>query len=248
MPSKPASYGTLTPSASSSSRLGKNPDGTMVASSSTSSSLLHGRIEDDTLVVSIGDDHDTFQRDHDDDREPWQITKRRQGKASVTSGVSNLANTIIGSGALAFPSAFASMGLIPGIFSCAFSGMTSAFGLYLLSRCARQVGRPIHYKSITVEGRDPHGNDFDDRASLPPSMADVEHEANPGHDSHLNEQEASFNSVALLTFGQGWATRCFDAAIAIKCFGVSISYLIIVKVRSFMLPRSQLRTHHLSLS
>jgi hypothetical protein len=219
----------------------------MVASSSASSSLLHGRIEDDTLIVSIGDDLDTPQRDPDDDREPWQINKRRQGKASVTSGVSNLANTIIGSGALAFPSAFASMGLIPGIFSCAFSGMTSAFGLYLLSRCARQVGRPIHYKSITVEGRNPHGKDMANRESLPPSMADVEHEANPGHDSHLNEQEASFNSVALLTFGQGWATRCFDAAIAIKCFGVSISYLIIVKVRLAMLPCSETQAHHLFL-
>ncbi|KAI5454982.1 hypothetical protein NCC49_002258 [Naganishia albida] len=215
----------------------------MVASSSASSSLLHGRVEDDTLVVSLDGPNGTFERDHDDDREPWQITKRRQGKASVTSGVSNLANTIIGSGALAFPSAFASMGLIPGVFSCAFSGMTSAFGLYLLSRCARQVGRPSHYKTITVEGRDPHGKDVDETSPLPPSMADIEHEANPGHDSHLNEQEASFNSVALLTFGQGWATRCFDAAIAIKCFGVSISYLIIVKT---LMPQIIISfSHHL---
>lgn len=241
MPSKAASYGTLTPSASSSSRLAGKANGGMAASSS--SSLLNTNADDETLVASrasrisaaedersLIQDGEPFERDHDDDREPWQIT-RRQGKASVTSGVSNLANTIIGSGALAFPSAFASMGLIPGIFSCAFSGMTSAFGLYLLSRCARQVGRPAHYKSITVEGRDPHGGkNFDESASLPPSMEDMEHVANPGHDAHLNKQEASFNSVALLTFGQGWATRCFDAAIAIKCFGVSISYLIIVKV------------------
>jgi amino acid permease len=48
---------------------------------------------------------------------------------------------------------------------------------------------------------------------------------------HHTGVEASFNTVALLTFGQGWATRCFDLAIAIKCFGVSVSYLIIVKVR-----------------
>jgi hypothetical protein len=217
---------------------------------SSTSSLLHRQADDETLVASrasrisateddadrsLIQDGETVVRDADDDREPWQIT-RRQGKASVTSGVSNLANTIIGSGALAFPSAFASMGLIPGIFSCAFSGMTSAFGLYLLSRSARQVGRPAHYKAITVEGRDPHGKDYDESASLPPSMEDVEHVANPGHDAHLNKQEASFNSVALLTFGQGWATRCFDAAIAIKCFGVSISYLIIVKVRPSFSP------------
>lgn len=250
MPTKSVSYGTLAPSNSSSIRVDAGLNKGMTASSS--SSTQHSRRDDDTLVASrhsyssSTDNLDAgreetlvldgnavlYERDHDDDREPWQISRRRQGKASVTSGVSNLANTIIGSGALAFPSAFASMGLIPGIFSCAFSGMTSAFGLYLLSRCARQVGRPMHYKSISVEGRDPHGKDFttSTSTSMPPTLEDIVEHSNPGHDSHLTEQEASFNSVALLTFGQGWAIRCFDAAIAIKCFGVSISYLIIVKV------------------
>lgn len=167
-----------------------------------------------SLISTEGDDEgddDDDEDDHSDelalekkygvdDREPWQKA-RRQGKASVMSSVSNLANTIIGSGALAFPSAFASMGWLPGMFSCAFSGATSGFGLYLLSRCARQVGR-------------------DD-----------------------SKADASFNTVALLTFGQGWATRCFDAAIAIKCFGVSISYLIIVKT---LMPQVVLSmSHHL---
>lgn len=61
--------------------------------------------------------------------------------ASVLSSFSNLANTIIGSGALAFPSAFASMGMIPGIVSCMFSACTAMFGLWLLSRCAELVGK-----------------------------------------------------------------------------------------------------------
>lgn len=60
--------------------------------------------------------------------------------ASVLSSFSNLANTIIGSGALAFPAAFASMGMIPGIVSCLVSATTAAFGLWLLSRCATVVG------------------------------------------------------------------------------------------------------------
>jgi hypothetical protein len=94
------------------------------------------------------------------------------GHASILSSVSNLANTIIGAGALAFPSAFASMGLIPGIISCAFSGCTSLFGLYLLSRCATMVGR------------------------------------RPGEEG----KKASFNEVAKLTFGRGWATRLFDVS------------------------------------
>ncbi len=99
------------------------------------------------------------------------------------------------------------MGLIPGMISCAFSGLTAAFGLYLLSRCATQVGRPR------------------------PSTSSTEH-AEPLK-PRQQQTEASFNAVAKLTFGQGWATRCFDAAIAIKCFGVSVSYLIIVKVRKW---------------
>ncbi|KLT40672.1 hypothetical protein CC85DRAFT_263434, partial [Cutaneotrichosporon oleaginosum] len=109
--------------------------------------------------------------------------------ASVLSSFSNLANTIIGSGALAFPSAFASMGLIPGIVSCLFSACTAMFGLWCLSRCAELVG-----KKPGDEGR-----------------------------------KASFNEVARLAFGKGWVMRLFDLAIAIKCFGVSVSYLIICK-------------------
>ncbi|KAJ9109889.1 hypothetical protein QFC19_001869 [Naganishia cerealis] len=261
MPTKSVSYGTLATSNSSSIRVNADFNGGMIASSS--SSTQRNRTDDATLVPSrqsyssSADDHEpgheqtlvhdtnavSYDGDHDD-REPWQILKRRQGKASVTSGVSNLANTIIGSGALAFPSAFASMGLIPGIFSCAFSGMTSAFGLYLLSRCARQVGRPMHYKCITVEGRASPGKDLEESESIPSTARVVEVIQNPGHESYLNEQEASFNSVALLTFGQGWATRCFDAAIAIKCFGVSISYLIIVKVCFYVLDSVKLA--HLS--
>jgi amino acid permease len=60
------------------------------------------------------------------------------------------------------------------MFTCLFSGSVAAFGLYLLSLCARQTS---HRKS-------------------------------------------SFFAVAELTFPS--AAVFFDAAIAIKCFGVSI--------------------------
>jgi len=105
----------------------------------------------------------------------------RVGQATLTSSVSNLANTIIGSGMLTFPRAFASAGIIPGVLTCLFSGTVGAFGLYLLSACARKA---------------PH-------------------------------RRASFFAIASLTFPR--AAVFFDAAIAIKCFGVSISYLIILK-------------------
>ncbi|KAG6866586.1 hypothetical protein C0991_002074 [Blastosporella zonata] len=45
--------------------------------------------------------------------------------------------------------------------------------------------------------------------------------------TYTPHRRASFFSVAQLTFPR--AAVFFDAAIAIKCFGVSISYLIIVK-------------------
>ncbi|ODO01936.1 vacuolar amino acid transporter 5 [Cryptococcus wingfieldii CBS 7118] len=113
----------------------------------------------------------------------------KDGHASVTSSVTNLSNTILGAGALAFPSALAAMGIVPGMLSCLSSGMSAMFGLYLLSRCATVVG------------------------------------TRPGDEG----RKASFNEIARLTFGKGWATKVFDLAIASKCFGVSVSYLIICK-------------------
>lgn len=81
-------------------------------------------------------------------RAPRPSLERRRSRlethqpgASVLSSVSNLANTIIGSGALAFPAAFASMGMVSGIVSCLFSASTATFGLWLLSRCALLVGQ-----------------------------------------------------------------------------------------------------------
>ncbi|KAI9464237.1 vacuolar amino acid transporter 5 [Boletus coccyginus] len=109
------------------------------------------------------------------------VLKRRDGHASLISSVSNLSNTIIGSGMLTFPLAMASAGIIPGMITCAFSGAACGFGLYLLTRCAQAA---------------PH-------------------------------RRSSFFAVSQITFPQ--AAVFFDAAIAIKCFGVSVSYLIIIK-------------------
>ncbi|KAJ7763627.1 transmembrane amino acid transporter protein-domain-containing protein [Mycena maculata] len=108
-------------------------------------------------------------------------TPGREGKASMVSSVSNLANTIIGSGMLTFPLAMASAGIIPGMITCLFSGSVAVFGLYLLSLCA---------------ARAPH-------------------------------RRSSFFAISQMTFPK--AAIFFDAAIAAKCFGVSISYLIIIK-------------------
>lgn len=78
------------------------------------------------------------------------------------------------------PSALSKMGIFLGIFVIAWAGMTSGFGLYLQTRCARYVDR--------------------------------------GH--------VSFGSLSRLTYPN--LSILFEAAIAIKCFGVGVSYLIVI--------------------
>ena len=78
------------------------------------------------------------------------------------------------------PSAMSHMGVMLGVIIILWSALTSAFGLYLQSRCARYLDR--------------------------------------GH--------SSFFALSQLTYPN--AAVVFDAAIAIKCFGVGVSYLIII--------------------
>ncbi|KAI9820055.1 MAG: hypothetical protein M1826_001045 [Phylliscum demangeonii] len=102
------------------------------------------------------------------------------GNASWGSSVVNLVNTIIGAGVLAMPLALSHMGIALGVLVIIWAGMTSAFGLYLQTRCAR----------------------------------------------YLERGTSSFFALSQLTYPN--AAVVFDAAIAIKCFGVGVSYLIII--------------------
>ena len=102
------------------------------------------------------------------------------GQASWISSVINILNTILGAGLLAMPSALSKMGIFFGIFVIAWAGLTSGFGLYLQTRCARYVERG----------------------------------------------GVSFAALSQLTYPN--LSILFDAAIAIKCFGVGVSYLIII--------------------
>ncbi|KAL1296723.1 hypothetical protein AAFC00_000194 [Neodothiora populina] len=102
------------------------------------------------------------------------------GTASFASSVINLVNTIVGAGVLAMPSALSNMGVTLGVLVIVWSGLTSGFGLYLQTRCAK----------------------------------------------YLDRGSASFFALSQITYPN--AAVFFDAAIAIKCFGVGISYLIII--------------------
>ncbi|KAH7081144.1 transmembrane amino acid transporter protein-domain-containing protein [Paraphoma chrysanthemicola] len=103
-----------------------------------------------------------------------------QGQATWISSVINLANTILGAGLLAMPSALSKMGIFLGIFVIMWAGLTAGFGLYLQTRCARYIER--------------------------------------GHVSFANLSQLTYPNLSIL----------FDAAIAVKCFGVAVSYLIII--------------------
>ncbi|EJD07295.1 uncharacterized protein FOMMEDRAFT_15993 [Fomitiporia mediterranea MF3/22] len=127
------------------------------------------------------------------DATPKAVIAKREGAGSLISSVSNLANTIIGSGMLTFPLAMASAGIIPGMISCVLCGCIASFGLYLLSRCAQYTAH----------------------------------------------RSSSFFAVSKLTFPN--AAVFFDAAIATKCFGVSVSYLIIIKS---LMPNVVLSLYH----
>lgn len=78
------------------------------------------------------------------------------------------------------PLALSRMGIVLGIFTIIWAGVTAGFGLYLQTRCAR----------------------------------------------YLDRGSASFFALSQITYPS--AAILFDAAIAIKCFGVGISYLIII--------------------
>ncbi|KAI4931117.1 hypothetical protein J4E85_003706 [Alternaria conjuncta] len=103
-----------------------------------------------------------------------------KGQATWISSVINLANTILGAGLLAMPSALSKMGIFLGIFVIAWAGTTAGFGLYLQTRCARYIDR--------------------------------------GHVSFATLSQMTYPNLSII----------FDAAIAVKCFGVAVSYLIII--------------------
>jgi amino acid permease len=99
-------------------------------------------------------------------------------QGSITSSVINIANTILGSGMVAMPSAVAAVGLGNGIILILICATLSSFGLFLLGIIASRVGR-----------------------------------------------KSSFFSCSQITYPA--LAPLFDLAVSVKCFGVSISYLVI---------------------
>lgn len=101
--------------------------------------------------------------------------------ATLVSSYINLTNTIIGSGVLGLPFAFAASGWVLGFIIIVISGGASILSLHLLTICALKVkgDRPSSFYAVTEM------------------------------------------SVPQLTF-------LIDFAVAVQCFGVGISYLIVI--------------------
>ncbi|KAI9882984.1 MAG: hypothetical protein M1823_005258 [Watsoniomyces obsoletus] len=140
-----------------------------------------------TYVALAGEEHagrPPSQASSPGDKRRRQARGRKDvgyvGQAGWASSVINLVNTIIGAGVLAMPLALSHMGILLGTLVIIWAGLTSAFGLYLQTRCAR----------------------------------------------YLERGTSSFFALSQLTYPN--AAVVFDAAIAIKCFGVGVSYLIII--------------------
>ena len=60
-------------------------------------------------------------------------------KASIFSCIANLANTILGSGMLGLPAAFAASGYVMGTVLLLIAGFFSSVGLHLLAICAKKA-------------------------------------------------------------------------------------------------------------
>ena len=71
------------------------------------------------------------------------------GNSSIAASVVNLTNTIVGSGMLALPAAFASCGYLLGTCLLVLFAASSAFGLHLLSLCALRTGLPSSFRRVT---------------------------------------------------------------------------------------------------
>ena len=133
--------------------------------------------------AAIHDDHDSRPASRASSARKKAHPKQQAGvagNASWASSVINLVNTIVGAGVLAMPHALSNMGILLGVIVIVWAGLTSGFGLYLQTRCAR----------------------------------------------YLDRGSASFFALSQITYPN--AAVVFDAAIAVKCFGVGVSYLIII--------------------
>lgn len=83
--------------------------------------------------------------------ESVDITNDTHATGTVFSSTVNLANTILGTGMLAMPLVFASLGIAQGLVMISITGILSVFGLSLLSQAAQTLNsRDVSFNAIAM--------------------------------------------------------------------------------------------------
>jgi len=147
--------------------------------SSTSSSPSKNPLHGSTSVDSTGDGDRNESSQSKSSRAISSSLLYKKGESSIASCIINLSNTILGSGMLGLPYAYAQTGHVLGTLLMIFAASSSSFALHFLSECALKDKLPSSFYSVATK--------------------------------------------ALPKF-----TIVIDGAVAIKCFGVATSYLIVI--------------------
>ena len=70
------------------------------------------------------------------------------GKASFTSSVLNLTNTVLGTGLLALPRAFSHGGIVWGLLLNMLAALLNVLSNHLIAEAQGRIGRPSNFKEI----------------------------------------------------------------------------------------------------
>lgn len=151
--------------------------------------------------------------------------------ASVLSCCATLSNTILGTGILELPHAFAASGFVLGPLLLTFFAASAAFTLHLLSVSARTVLGVDPQTGLLKSAEDDEGSlvlgqsgalssprGDDDSASALLLEEAPERPPTPPPASFYLVANAAVPGFAFL----------IDLAVVVKCFGVSVSYLVVV--------------------
>eukprot|EP01135_Chromosphaera_perkinsii_P000953 Nk52_evm51s153 gene=Nk52_evmTU51s153 len=163
----------------------------------------------------------------------------RGGRASTSSSVFNLSNSILGAGILALPYAMKLCGLVLGVLLLGMCTWGASFGLKLLVECAERVEEEEQAKEQREEsgGIEREGS----RGHLLCSQEEEEEEGATSSEqvripvgissTSSSSTSSSFSSCSYFTVASALVPQArflIDGAVAFKCLGVATSYLVVI--------------------
>ena len=121
------------------------------------STAAEGEIQRPTFTLTFQQHPTTNQTPlildlEDSEKDYYKDEKENDNKqGTVTSGIINLSNTIIGAGMLGLPGAFGGTGFVGGTIFIVMGAAFSSLGLILLSKAAQKTGLPSSFYSVARE-------------------------------------------------------------------------------------------------